>query len=42
MIIRVAPDFDFYLYDPFKKTHTAGKVKGCGKESMNPKQNLHL
>lgn len=42
MIVRVAPDFDFYLYDPFKKTHTAGKVKGCGKESMNPKQNLHL
>ena len=37
MIIRVVPGFDFYLYDPFKKTHTAEKVKGCGKDSMDPK-----
>ena len=39
MIIRVVPGFDFNLYDPFKKTHTAEKVKGCGKDSMDPKQN---
>lgn len=39
MIIIVVPGFDFYLYDPFKKTHRAEKVKGCGKDSTNPKQN---